>query len=119
MSWSVYRMWRVQEDDGARRRGTFTLCRDLDDTLRPFKGILDFDDGTRIDGGGVDGNGMGIVIVEPTRDEVKGQDIPGHIRLGDYELEVRRKLPVTAPTVHQYVVSAPVIPRIRTRPKAK
>lgn len=111
MTWKVHRMWRVLETSGGHRRGTFTYCHDklLDsEEVHGTKGVVDFDDGTRVDGEGR----WGLVIVEPFEDEVEHKTIPGHITMGPYGFEVMRELPVTAPTIIQHVISAAVVPRI-------
>lgn len=109
VSWEVYKMWRVLEKEGAHRRGTFTLCHDVDrevsgEEVLGSKVIIDFDEGTRIES-------QGTVIVEPWEDQ-EGKKYPGSIKTGPHDFEIMRELPVTAPTIHQHVVSAPVIPRI-------
>ena len=114
MTWMVHRMWRVLEKKGGHRRGTFTLCLNKlpsSEDISGTKGIVDFDEGTRIDGGS-DGRGpWGVLVVEPFEDQ-EGKPYDGSIRMGPYDFKIMRELPVTAPTIHQHVVSAAVIPRL-------
>jgi hypothetical protein len=108
MTMEVREMWRVVEVDPPFRRGTVSWC--FDEEISRGKVVVVYDDGTRWEG-------RADLELKVSSDENKDrltihsteEDEPQH------RFEVMRSLPVTAPTVHQHVVSIPVIPRARSK----